>query len=299
MLRLRVRAPSGKSDTVGIAQQATLAELKAAVERLTGVPSAAQRLLVGFPPHSLPRDCDERPLSACGLRTGDTLTVASGGSGSPAPTALRVSVQPDDHSCLFHSIGRCVSGQSADGGWRGARAEAAELRWLVAASILSLASGSSSSSESAVSAYLSSLPSVESYAAAMAGSTVWGGALECAVLSESLVCRIRCVDVESGALYSFGSTGAYCCYLLFSGVHYDSLYSRTADSVTMFGSEDEAARQAALAAGEAARSSGKYTSLSACTLRCLQCGVTVRGQQEAVQHGSDSNHTQFEEYKHL
>jgi len=85
------------------------------------------------------------------------------------------------------------------------------------------------------------------------------------------------------------------CYLLFSGVHYDSLYSEA--GVTMFGLDDGAARDAALAAGRASRASGQYTSLSAFTLRCLQCGIAVRGQHEAQKHCKDTNHTQFDEYK--
>lgn len=214
----------------------------------------------------------------------------------------------DDNSCLFHSISHCLAGQSADGGWSSVAVKAAEMRQLVAASILSLAASSASTaasaSSSAVSAYLSSLPSVSSYAAAIGRSDVWGGALECAVLSEAFSCRIHAVDVESGAVLTFGSSGQYVCYLLFSGVHYDSLYCECEceaaggrPRVTMFRLEDSKARDAALAAGQEARAAERYTSLSAFTLRCAQCGVAVRGEQEAQQHCKETNHTQFDEYR--
>ena len=206
------------------------------------------------------------------------------------------------------------------------------MRQLVAASLMSLStststsasststSASASASSSAVSAYLSSLPSVSAYAAAISRSDVWGGALECAVLSDAFGCRITAIDVESGAVFPFGSssspsplTGTYCCYLLFSGVHYDSLYSSSGGgggggggdteaeaepgrATTMFAVGDTAAREAAVAAGVAARLSGNYTSLSAFTLRCLQCGATVRGQLEANAHAKATQHTQFDEF---
>ena len=118
--------------------------------------------------------------------------------------------------------------------------------------------------------------------------------------SESFGCRIAAVDVESGVLYPFGSSGGYTCYLLFSGVHYDSLYCESAGGgrpITMFAVDDKAARDAALAAAAAARSSGAYTALSSFLLRCGQCGITVRGQQEARKHCSETKHSQFDEFK--
>ena len=338
MLRLRLRDPSGKSHTVSMPQHATLAQLKLVVQQLTTVQPASQQLLLGFPPQPLQPANDEQPLPSCGVRTGDTLTLAiisntpppppprpaqpSSASLPPPPPAARSSQPPqssssvpllvagmaDDNSCLFHAICFCLAGAAADGGWRSVQVEAAELRQLVAASLLSLsaasASPSSSSTSSAVvAAYLSSLPSVASYAASISRAEVWGGALECAVLSEAFGCRIHAVDVETGTLYPFGSGGSYACYLLFSGVHYDSLYSGAAGSrpvaarTTMFPFADATVREAALVAAEAARSSGNYTSLSAFTLRCEQCGIAVRGQQEANNHAKQTKHTQFSEYR--
>ena len=97
----------------------------------------------------------------------------------------------------------------------------------------------------------------------------------------------------------FGSSGRYVAYLLFSGVHYDSLYLKAGDGrpVSMFAVDDQAVRDAALAAGAAARLSGNYTSLSAFTLRCLQCGVIVRGEHEAKQHCELTTHSTFDELK--
>ena len=236
MLRLRVRDPSGCSHTVSLQQHATLGQLRAAIQQLTAVQPATQQLLIGFPPQPLQSISDEQLLTACGVHTGDTLTVAlshtgpatSGGGGGPTgrggsssltpvavslppPSPLCVAAMADDNSCLFHAISYCVSGRSSDGLWGSVRVEASEMRQLVAASILSLAAdsdpsarlpstSSASASSSAVSAYIASLPSVSSYAASIERSDVWGGALECAVLSDAFGCRIHAVDVENGTL---------------------------------------------------------------------------------------------------
>ena len=188
MLRLRVRDSSGASHTLHVPQHATVAQLKAAVQQLTRVQPASQQLLVGFPPQSLSFASDAQSLTACGVRTGDTLTLGSSQSQqlqSPSRAMLLASMA-DDNSCLFHAISYCLSGAAVDGGWRGVRAESGEMRQLVSASIESLSTGagqSSSPASSVVAAYLSSLPSVSSYAASMLRSDVWGGALECALLA--------------------------------------------------------------------------------------------------------------------
>ena len=319
MIRLRVRDSSGAAHTVSLAQHASLAELRARIEQLTTLQPASQQLLLGFPPKPLQPATDDQPLAACGIRSGDTLTVArrddspSQAASPPQPSSLpplRVAAMADDNSCLFHAIDYCVSGRSADGAWRGVQLSAREMRQLVAAAVLSLDaaksppdtadSATASASDSAVSAYIASLPSVAQYAAAIERSEVWGGALECAVLSSALNCRIHAVDVESGVVHAFGSPpSAYACYLLYSGVHYDSLYRDAADgrAVAMFNATDTAVRDAALAAGAAAKRAGQYTSLSAFTLRCLDCGIAVRGQQEAQKHCKETTHSRFDEYR--
>lgn len=78
MLRLRCKARSGTHPLPGLTAHSRLRDLQAALANLTGVPAAAQRLLLGFPPRGLDLSDAERRLGELGIH--------SGGSAGPLPS---------------------------------------------------------------------------------------------------------------------------------------------------------------------------------------------------------------------
>jgi hypothetical protein len=124
-------------------QQHKLTSSKSAIEASdVKVPAAQQVWKAGFPPKPVPTAGREHePLSAVGLRPGDTITVDAGPPPSAkitsapvvplasAPGTLQRHVVPADNSCLFASIGVLLEPTGA--------AAAASLRETVAGLILS------------------------------------------------------------------------------------------------------------------------------------------------------------------
>ena len=319
-LRVRVRGPSGAVHSLTLEPPLSLAELRCRVQQLTAVPPSRQSLLVGFPPRPL------LSLDSNSLRAGDTLIVQqtpadtdsrqqqqqqpqqlqqpalssspSSSSSSSRPPPLVVRSIPDDNSCLFHALSVCVGGRCSPrfsgsaSRWTPLSESAASLRQLSASLLLSVASAPSQAPFLAP--FLSSIPSLPEYAEAIAHSSMWGGGLECAVLSAALGVVIVAVDVLSLRPFVFGGEQQRAVFLLYSGCHYDALTDD--DGATVFSSADEWARLRAVQAAREARQAHRYVDLQTLSLRCAQCGGRLRGQQEANVHAKETQHTHYTEY---
>ncbi|GAA6042750.1 hypothetical protein JCM8097_007456 [Rhodosporidiobolus ruineniae] len=78
MLTIRIRSPSGPT-TASLADDATLADLRAKVEETTGISAPRQELRLGFPPKPLdPSASPSASLSSLGIKSGETIVVAEG-----------------------------------------------------------------------------------------------------------------------------------------------------------------------------------------------------------------------------
>ncbi|NWI09473.1 OTU1 thioesterase, partial [Crypturellus soui] len=271
---------------------------------LTGVPAAAQRLLLGFPPRHIDLSDGERRLGELGIHSGDTVIVeeesAPAQPASPPPLAKRAMsstgreaapvlarrVVPADNSCLFTSVSYVVEGGVYDPGC------APEMRGLIAQIVAS---------------------DPESYCEAVLGKTnreycewirkeeTWGGAIEVSILSKFYQCEICVVDTQTVRIDRFGEDAGYAkrVLLIYDGIHYDPLERRIPDSdvppQTIFSTADDIVLAQALELADEARRKRQFTDVNRFTLRCMVCQKGLTGQAEAREHAKETGHTNFGE----
>ncbi|NWY03317.1 OTU1 thioesterase, partial [Nothoprocta ornata] len=266
---------------------------------LTGVPAAAQRLLLGFPPRHIDLSDGERRLGELGIHSGDTLIVeeeppaqraspplAKRAMGSPAAPVLARRVVPADNSCLFTSVSYVVEGGVFDA------ACAPEMRGLIAHIVAS---------------------DPEAYSEAVLGKTnqeycewirkeeTWGGAIEVSILSKFYQCEICVVDTQTVRIDRFGEDAGYTkrVLLIYDGIHYDPLERRIPDSdvppQTIFSTADDVVLAQALELADEARRKRQFTDVNRFTLRCMVCQKGLTGQAEAREHAKETGHTNFGE----
>lgn len=199
------------------------------------------------------------------------------------PLELLRHIVPADNSCLFHAVDACISGSEAAviGG-------AQALRRLAASHMLSYP-------EEFSEAVLGRPPAA--YAESLAGSSTWGGALECRALADALRVQVATADIRTASLMVFGEDRSFArrLYLLYDGIHYD--YLATASGTRLFSPDDSAAATAAVAATEALRRAHAYTDTAHFSLLCTACGATVAGAAEAEAHAQVTGHSGFVEQR--
>ena len=130
-------------------------------------------------------------------------------------------------------------------------------------------------------------------------SNVWGGAIELAILAEYYDCEIAAIDVESCHQYVFGNTSnkSKRIYLIYSGVHYDSLVDHmNGVRQRTFHPNDREVEKQALKAARLEQAKGAFTNVNKFTLRCSICKAGFTGALEAQGHAQQTMHQQFEEY---
>ena len=132
-LQLRVKHKGGQSVISSLKKDNKLADLLAQLSVFTGIPVKQIKVLKGFPPVAINIEDTDVLLSDCDIQERDTLlveelpvlgtnvtnmkatTVDVPTKGSPAEQCNRRGillrkVVPADNSCLFTSIGFCLSG---------------------------------------------------------------------------------------------------------------------------------------------------------------------------------------------
>jgi len=128
----------------------------------------------------------------------------------------------------------------------------------------------------------------------------WGGAIELSILSRHFCVEIDVIDTQSGRVDRFGQSENYSTrvLLIYDGIHYDPLVMESADGATVstvFPSSDDAVLTQALEIGAEAKSCRQFTDVRNFKLRCLVCQTMLRGEKDAMQHGSRTGHANFGE----
>ena len=131
-LQLRVKHKGGQSIVSSVNTASRVQELQEELSRLTQIPVNQIKVLRGFPPSAIDlSNPSEKRLSECGIQERDTILVEelkaaemipqtkgapptdqllSAQSSMDATGILLRKVVPSDNSCLFTSIGFCLSG---------------------------------------------------------------------------------------------------------------------------------------------------------------------------------------------
>jgi len=313
-LSVRVKYDGGQGVVRGLDKEDSLEKLLTHTTESLKLPSHVEladlKLLSGFPPHPLDISDLSISISDSGVRSGDSLIlqyssvqdhkppspaslssqkVFGGDSGQPVkklktdltrPTLER-KVVPADNSCLFTAINFCMSGEVVDS------QHSSFMREIISNVV----------SQDAVKYSEAILGrSNPAYCAWIQGRDAWGGAIEVQILAEYFQVEIGVVDIMSGSITVFGEGASFPqrMYLLYDGIHYDSL-QRGSDSAAVFPPGDSQVREAAKAAADSARAAHQFTNTTGFTLKCLVCGLRMKGEKEALQHANQSKHTNFSE----
>lgn len=131
----------------------------------------------------------------------------------------------------------------------------------------------------------------------------WGGAVECAILSEYLGMEIAVAYIQTGTIALFGEAHvpryAKRIYLLYDGIHYDAVVMRHVSHcepdayVGIFDVSDTIAEEGAMVLSREARKANDFIDLAHFNVQCLVCGQGVRGERGANDHARETGHTNF------
>jgi len=288
------------------------------------------KMLSGFPPKPLDISDRDRSIDSLGVRNGDTIifqnlqtgppstsssSATSSTSTTPPSTAksegnfafgpkaasegpteakrtktepslakMERQVVPADNSCLFTAINYCMSGSVVPS------ANSSFMREVIAAEV-------SADQEKYSEAFLGRAN--KSYCEWILGKDAWGGGIEVQILAEYFQVEILVVDTVSGSRTVFGEGRDFPqrMVLIYDGIHYDPLHLREADGErkTVQSSKDVRVEGLALALAKEARAQHQYTDTKGFTLKCLVCGIRMKGEAEAQQHATQTKHTNFSE----
>lgn len=307
---------------------ATLRDLKSVVYEMMGVLDIESQLLHGFPPKVL-SGADDDQLIKFGLTHGDQITVkvdmdkrsaylklteemgidknivreamhilpSSDADilsevcqqlkenlfGSPVGDeygGLERKIIEADNSCLFNAIGYL----SAEGD---SPLSPIFYRKIVAQAVVSDADRYSES-------LLGKPP--QQYADWILDSNKWGGEIELVILSEYLKVEIAVVNISTCAVIVYGEGAGHAnrMYLLYDGVHYDAVVKKEANGVsTLFRPDDAVSYANAIALAAELQRKKQYVSLSGNDLQCKVCFAVLRGQQQAIEHATQTGHQNF------
>ncbi|PWN24277.1 hypothetical protein BCV69DRAFT_296559 [Microstroma glucosiphilum] len=242
-------------------------------------------------PSTLP-PLSSAPSSSPGLQKGETISVPLPAS-SPLEGHLTLQIVPDDNSCLFSALSLLLHQSHSPASNR-------TLRQQVSRGILA--------DPFEYSEVVLGAPPKE-YVAKMQRDTTWGGGVELAVLSKEHRLELAALDVINGVTHVFGQGQGYTTrgYLVYSGIHYDALVllpelgAPLEFASTLFDISTPGALEVVdVAAGklrEKLKEKRYYTDTARFTLKCGQCGQSLKGEKEATQHAMKSGHTDFREYE--
>jgi ubiquitin thioesterase OTU1 len=129
----------------------------------------------------------------------------------------------------------------------------------------------------------------------------WGGSVEVKMFSEIFQKQICCIDVKTNRIDVYGTEDNYdnIIYLLYNGVHYDPLvmnFDMNCDpitDITIFDSYDMAIMEIMRSLVKEYMKKGDYVDFN--SLMCETCGIKFVSQEEAVVHGTTSEHWNFQQ----
>jgi ubiquitin thioesterase OTU1 len=194
-------------------------------------------------------------------------------------------VMPDDNSCLFRALGKCLLGSDVDG--------MVELRSTVA-------SGVQADTGRFNEAVLEKKP--DDYCRWIQQENSWGGATEIIIIAEAFGVEVCAVNLEDCSIQRFNEGQAMRVFLVYSGIHWDALASNAVGKwgppeidITQFDANDVEIEQKAKAVGELLSAAGYYTNTTSFAIKCNTCGWVGKGEKSAVEHASSTGHGDFGE----
>jgi ubiquitin thioesterase OTU1 len=325
-IRIRVRAPNGQH-TVSLQDDAAVSDLLSSISDVTALPlfklkwgyplQPLDPSLYGMP--TLLRDTDLKlngaAITVLAEETGD----ASGGSlpqdaagaqqSQSAPLSLQrkqnmdlkdspevpvpqrggtmvLRVMPDDNSCMFRALGSAVLSDSLDA--------MTELRSMVA-------QGIQADPDMYNEATLEKTP--DDYCKWIQYADSWGGGIELSILSQDFNIEICSINVQDLRVDKFNEGMPKRCFLVYSGIHYDTIAFvpdgvstlDTENDQKVFDASDDVLLEAARQLCGELRKKHYYTDTQRFSIRCKQCQWKGNGEKAALEHAQSTGHNKLEE----
>lgn len=193
-------------------------------------------------------------------------------------------VMPDDNSCLFRAIGKCVLGDALDA--------MTELRSMVAQMI-------QAQPDKYNEVVLEQKP--DRYCEWIQTPDAWGGAIEIGIIAEQFGLEVYAINISDGSVQKFNEGGSRLrSYLIYSGIHWDCLVENCAGKdgpgeidVAQFNTYDDEILVKGLEIGAILKRGNYYTDVKKFGIVCNTCGWQGTGQTSAAQHYKETQHTDF------
>jgi ubiquitin thioesterase OTU1 len=219
------------------------------------------------------------PLEALGLLNYDSIRVLKGTKPQKPERNFCIKEMPNDNSCLFRAVAFVTK----------TFAEPKPLRDLIAEYIWTNQHEYNSS-------ILGENPL--EYCGWIRGEDHWGGGIELAIFSRIYQVELTCFDVKTCSMIRFGTDYPQRCFVVYSGIHYNAVYEEKASSrewITKFDVDDLEAIEKVKELVNILKSSHEYTDVSDFFVKCDECGLTFKGEQEAQAHAFATKHNSFSE----
>ena len=311
---LRLKTKAGQHVVNHLTSESTINDLKTVASEHAHIPSAALRLLSGFPPKPVDITDGSKSLHLLNIRHGDTVIVEEDSvivkedsvptippsEVVPGDTVLRAiqsqymsgggiltrQVVPANNSCLFTAFNLTMKGGRVD------LTSSKPTRDLIATIV-------ASDPLKYNDAFLGKCNA--EYCSWIRDSESWGGAIEVSILSAHYSVEICVVDTQAVRINRFGEDQHYKerVLLIYDGIHYDCLVFEPADptlpAIARFPTSDNGVLSQAMELAAEAKSSRQYTDVKNLSLKCLVCGKGLGGPTDAQTHAKDTGHINFGE----
>ena len=137
----------------------------------------------------------------------------------------------------------------------------------------------------------------EDYCKWISNKETWGGGIEISILSKFFQVQIAVADIQFITIEYFGNYDK-CIYLLYNNIHYDVFYKEENGKITgIFNSNDAKVKQEVMDICMQLQNREIYVDTKNFSLKCMQCGFLMKGQNEAVEHSKKTGHINFSEIK--
>ena len=196
---------------------------------------------------------------------------------------LVLRIMPDDNSCLFRAIATPVMpGMDAMN----------ELRSVVAQAI--------QSDPLTYSKVVLDDQEPDDYCRWIQTEDAWGGAIELLIFSKHFDIEICSIDVQTLRIDRFNEGRPQRCFLVYSGIHYDTIALSPFDmppefDVKIFDSFVDDVLTHSVGLCHQLQQKKYFTDVAGFQLRCKICGVRMVGEKAAQEHGNITGHDHFEE----
>ena len=194
-------------------------------------------------------------------------------------------VMPDDNSCLFRALGKCLLGGEVDG--------MTELRSMVA-------QGIQADTERFSEVVLEKDP--DEYGRWIQQENSWGGATEVIIIAEAFGVEVLAVNLQDVSVQRFNEGMANRVFLVYSGIHWDCLVANPIGQfgppevdIAQFDANDVEIEEKAKEIGRLLQQAGYYTNTTSFDIKCNTCGWTGKGEKAAVEHYNSMGHSDFGE----